>query len=214
MSQAWATGQGRGAKTREAIIRAGRTLFATQPVDAVAIDDIVREAGVSKGSFYNHFEAKDALVGAIAGEIRAGVERAVDSANEGVEDPARRMARAVCVYLRYALDDPERAGVLARLSETHIPMASPLNQGLVDDLAAGLAAGRFDIVSVESGVLFVMGVAHVGLGKIARGSSVVLATHLAQQLCAMLLRGLGTPSDEAVVISAQAADEIVRTPPA
>ena len=214
MSQAWAAGQGRGARTREAIIRAGRTLFANRQVAAVAIDDIVREAGVSKGSFYNHFDAKDALVGAIASEIRAGVERAVDAANQGVEDPARRMARAVCVYLRYALDDPERAGVLARLSEAHIPMASPLNQGLLDDLSAGLAMGRFDIVSVESGVVFVMGVAHAGLNQIARGASAVLATHSAQQLCALLLRGLGTPPAEAVAISAQAADEIVRAPAA
>jgi AcrR family transcriptional regulator len=207
---ALAASSARGARTRQAIVGAGRALFAARAVDAVAIGDIVREAGVSKGSFYNHFDDKDALVGAIAGEIRAGVETTVTSANDGVSDPARRVARAVCVYLRYALDEPQRAGVMLRLHETRVPMASPLNQGLTDDIAAGLAAGRFDIAGAEAGALFVMGIALAGLGRIAHEPSPSLATGLAQQLCALLLRGLGVPPAEAASISAQASDELVR----
>jgi AcrR family transcriptional regulator len=211
-AQALAPKVTRGARTRQAIVGAGRALFAARAVDAVAIDEIVREAGVSKGAFYNHFDDKDALVGAIAGEIRAGVESIVRSANDRVDDPARRVVRAVCVYLRYALDEPERAGVMLRLHDTHIPMASPLNQGLMDDIAAGLSSGRFEIAGTEAGALFVMGVALAGLGRIAREPSPAAATGLAQQLCALLLRGLGVPPLEATSISARASDELVRSP--
>ena len=131
---------GRAERTREALIRAGRRLFAEQPVDAVAIDVIVRAADVAKGSFYNHFADKEALVRAVTVEIRSGVERAVGRANAGIDDPARRVAPAICVYIRYAIDEPERAGVLVRVHSGHTSTSAPLNQGLVEDVASGPAA--------------------------------------------------------------------------
>ena len=51
------------------MLSAGRRLFAERPVDAVAIDDIVNEAKVAKGTFYNHFEDKVALLDAIVTEM-------------------------------------------------------------------------------------------------------------------------------------------------
>ncbi|HRD45080.1 MAG TPA: helix-turn-helix domain-containing protein [Caulobacter sp.] len=201
---------GRAERTREALIRAGRRLFAEQPVDAVAIDDIVRAADVAKGSFYNHFADKEALVRAVTVEIRSGVERAVGRANAGIDDPARRVARAICVYIRYAIDEPERAGVLVRVHSGHTSTTAPLNQGLVEDVASGLAAGRFSIATLESGVLYILGISQISLIRIAQEPSLALAVTLSQQMCALLLRGLGLPMAEADAIAAQASDEVVR----
>ncbi len=198
-------------RTRAALIAAGRRLFCERPVDAVAIDDIVQAAEVSKGSFYNHFEDRDALVRAVTGDVRARVEAAVARANADVEDPAHRMARAVCVYLRYALDDPERAGVLVRIYSGHVSLSTPLNQGLVKDVSQGIAAGRFQVPTTESAVLLVMGVAQLSLIRIVQEPIQSVAVSLAQQMCALLLRGLGVPSPEGDAIAAQAADEIVRS---
>lgn len=200
----------RAQQTRAALVAAGRRLFCEHPVDAVAIDDIVQAAAVSKGSFYNHFPDRDALVREITAEIRADVERAVGRANAGIADPARRMARAVCVYLRYAVDDPERAGVLVRMHSGHTSISTPLNKGLVDDIADGLAQGRFVVATTESGVLFVLGIAQLALIRVTQEPTAPFAVSLAQQMCALLLRGLGVPGAEPEAIAAQAADEIVR----
>lgn len=212
MSEARSTTRqsGRAERTREALIRAGRKLFAEHPVDAVAIDDIVRAADVAKGSFYNHFPDKEALVRSVTGEIRSGVERAVARANAGVDDPARRVVRAVCVYMRYAVDEPERAGVLVRVHSGHTSTSAPLNQGLVEDVSAGLAAGRFAIATMESGVLYILGVSQISLIRIALEPSLALAVTLSQQMCALLLRGLGVAPGEADALAAQASDEVVR----
>lgn len=212
MSEARSTSKpsGRAERTRQALIRAGRALFAQHPVDAVAIDDIVRAADVAKGSFYNHFADKEALVRSVTGEIRAGVERAVGRANAGVEDPARRVARAICVYVRYAVDEPERAGVLVRVHSGHTSISAPLNQGLVEDISTGLAAGRFAIATMESGVLYVLGVSQIALIRVVQEPSPALAVTLSQQMCALLLRGLGVAVAEADIIAAQASDEVVR----
>ena len=200
----------RAERTRAALIAAGRRLFCERPVDAVAIDDIVQAAEVSKGSFYNHFPDRDALVREVTAEIRSEVEHAVTRANADIDDPARRMARAVCVYLRYAVDDPERAGVLVRIHSGHTSVATPLNKGLVDDVAHGLAQGRFKVTTLESGVLFVLGVAQLALIRVTQEPTMTLAVSLAQQMCALLLRGLGVPGEEPEAIAALAADEIVR----
>lgn len=197
-------------RTRSALIAAGRRLFSERPVDAVAIDDIVQAAEVAKGSFYNHFPDRDALVREITAEIRAGVERAVGRANAGIDDPARRMARAVCVYLRHAVDEPVRAGVLVRIHSGHTSMATPLNKGLVDDIAQGLASGRFSVATTESAVLYVLGIAQLALIRVTQEPTPALATSLAQQMCALMLRGLGVPGAEPEAIAAHAADEIVR----
>jgi AcrR family transcriptional regulator len=62
-------------------VRAGRKLFSEHPVDAVAIDDIVREAGVAKGSFYKHFPDKEALLAAVVRRIRQRIEGEVRGAS-------------------------------------------------------------------------------------------------------------------------------------
>ena len=203
-------GSRRAERTRGALIAAGRRLFCDRPIDAVTVDTIVQTAGVAKGSFYNHFVDRESLVRAISAEIRAGVELAIDRANADVEDPARRVARACCIYLRFALDEPERAGFLVRIHSGHTSLEAPLNRGLVDDISRGLATGRFRVATLQAGVLYVLGVNQVALAQIVQEPSAPLAVGLAQQLCAMMLSGLRVPDMDADLIAAQASDEIVR----
>jgi AcrR family transcriptional regulator len=210
MSPVPAPKTGRAQRTREAIITAGRSLFAERAVDAVAIDDIVRAADVAKGSFYNHFADREDLVRAVMVEIRGRLEAAVDRANAGIDDPAKRIARAICVYQRYAVDDPLRTRVLVRISTGRANLSGPENKGLMDDLTAGLSIGRISIATLESAMLFVMGASQAGLARTSRDPVLASAVSLAQQLCALVLRGLGVASAEAEGIAAQASDEIVR----
>jgi AcrR family transcriptional regulator len=200
----------RAARTKAALMAAGRRLFSQRPIDAVTVDDIVQAAEVGKGSFYNHFADREALARAIAAQIRSSIETAVARVNAGFEDPARRLARAVCTYWRYALDEPERAGVLVHIHSGHTSLGAPLNHGLVEDIETGLAAGRFEVATVESGVLYVLGVTQLALVRIVQEPHPAFATSLAQQMCALVLRGLGVPAPEADLIAAQASDAVVR----
>jgi AcrR family transcriptional regulator len=183
-------------------------------VDAVAIDDIVGEAQVAKGSFYKHFPDKEALLAAVVGRIRDRIERRVSAANDGVQDPASRVARAICVYLRFVANEPEQGGVLVRNDRSGQTLPSlELNQGTVDDVRAGLASGRFSVPTAEAGVLFILGVGHAGLTRfVGHPGGAATNTWIAQQLCQLTLRGLGLSLSEAELIAAQAAEEIIRSP--
>jgi TetR/AcrR family transcriptional repressor of nem operon len=58
-----------GRQTREAIIAAAKRLIQIQGYNATSLDDVLRESGVGKGSFYHHFKSKEDLGYAILDEI-------------------------------------------------------------------------------------------------------------------------------------------------
>ena len=202
----------RRVRTRAALIQAGQALFSERSIDGVSIDDIVAAAKVSKGSFYNHFDDKNALAREIIAGTRAEAERLIATANVDIADPAQRTARALCVYARVAVEDPERGRLIARLVTQELSPESPVNQGAVLDVAAGLAEARFSIPTVEAGVLYILGIAQVLIARVLLEPSHAGAISITQQLISLKLRGLGLAAIEADRIAARAADEILRAP--
>ncbi len=64
--------------TRERILEAARELFAEMPYDRVLISGIVKRAGIAQGTFYFHFETKQAVVHALADEMLGRLQRVMD----------------------------------------------------------------------------------------------------------------------------------------
>lgn len=54
-----------GEATKKKIYETAQRLFVEHGVDNVSIDDIVTEVGIARGTFYVHFESKDALISAL-----------------------------------------------------------------------------------------------------------------------------------------------------
>lgn len=54
---------------REAILQAAAEAFDARGFEAARMDDIARRAGVSKGTLYNYFESKDALLIGLAESV-------------------------------------------------------------------------------------------------------------------------------------------------
>jgi AcrR family transcriptional regulator len=51
-------------RTRERIVESARVLFNRRGFEQVSIDDVMKEAGLTRGGFYKHFESKDELYAA------------------------------------------------------------------------------------------------------------------------------------------------------
>ncbi len=199
---------GRAARTRQTLLDAGRALFAARAFDAVAIDDIVAQAGVAKGTFYNHFDDKDALLAAIVADIRAAIEARIGAMNEGITDPPVRIARAICVYVARAVDQPLEGQILLR-NDPRGSASAPLNEGLRADLTAGLHSGRLLVPSIDTGLLFVIGIVHSLLLAAVRGRERAHMMLTAQQMCALMLRAFGLGHEEAALVASQAVDGIL-----
>ena len=100
--------------------------------------------------------------------------------------------------------------MLARVHSGLTSLTAPLNRGLVDDIATGLASGRFSVPTVEVGVLYVLGTTQIAFVRLLQEPTIGVAVGLAQQMCTLVLRGLGVAASESDLIAAQASDEIVR----
>ena len=193
-------------KTREALVSAAENLFAAKGADAISIDEIVDAADVAKGSFYNHFEDKDAIAREIARSVRAEIEAGVTALNADVADPAKRVARALSLFAAFAQGAPSRARAMLQLSRGATDPNAPLNQGLSRDIVDGIARGRFKGVTREAGMLFVIGIVQACFQRLM-GAPRATAVRISGEMAALLLRGLGLTTSEARKIAMAAAPE-------
>lgn len=197
-------------KTRKALLDAGLELLSDLSEDGINIDKIVRHARVAKGSFYNHFIDKEALVSEIYHRLRFELEARVSSINEGVEDPARRSCRAFCVYALMAVDHPARGRLIAKLISNDLSATAEVNRGVVADTVKALRSGRYNIPSIDAGVTMKIGLAHAVIQRLVDGANRFEAITVVQQICTLKLRAFGLDAVEAELIAAQSADEIIR----
>src|ERR1019366_9692309 len=135
----------RRAETRAKLMAAASALFARQGVDNTRIQEITDEADVGFGSFYNHFDSKDAIVAAVAHEAAAAMGAAIDVAAERLDDPAEVVTRAHRSLVRRAAEDPEFGWLLVRLEITHDLASSTLGPYAMCDLQRGIDSGRFRV---------------------------------------------------------------------
>lgn len=124
------------AGTRARIVESARVMFNRHGFEQVSIDDIMREAGLTRGGFYNHFPSKDALYAEAVQSFRTCNPFARElQARTGPPLSAEQLARRlVTLYLSdevledvdqqcplYALpSDVARAGLKPRAAYTQL----------------------------------------------------------------------------------------------
>jgi TetR/AcrR family transcriptional repressor of nem operon len=81
------------------LTEAGYLLFTQRGYNATGIQQIADQAGVPKGSFYNHFDSKEAFAAAIIGNYTAWVGQAWDTCM--ADAPAAPLAAIEHVFARF-----------------------------------------------------------------------------------------------------------------
>lgn len=187
------------------------TLLSNRPIDSLAIDEIVAAANVAKGSFFYHFADKQSFAREIAANVRAEVELEVARVNEGIVDPAQRVARGICQFVRFAFEFPDKARIIIREDRMSLNPAHPVNAGLHADIDLGVKSGRFSGIDPDAAVLSLVAVTSILVGKVVFDH--LVASQARSLLCAMLLisfRGMGLVSDEAEALLRSTAGQIIQ----
>ena len=142
--------------TRTRLLEAAKALFARQGPDSTRIQEITDEADVGFGSFYNHFDSKDAIVEAVLKDTIAAQGQAVAALTTDMEDPAEVIAAAHRYFVRRARTDPDWGWLLVRLDASHNVLLSALGPFARRDLRKGIAEGRLQVPN-ERVALFALG---------------------------------------------------------
>ena len=155
----------RAAETREALIAAARPLFAAYSFADVALETIVRAAGVTRGALYHHFADKTELFAAVfeqvEGEVAARMGEAIATSNQ--TDPVEVMRLGAGFWLD-ACSDPEIQRILlvdapAVLGWTRWnEIGNRYNIGLVRTLLSNaVETGRIPSQPIEATALTMLG---------------------------------------------------------
>lgn len=100
--------RGEGERLRADILVAAKDLLAsTGDVDSVSIRLVAERVGVSTPSIYHHFADKAALITAVCEDVFAELDRLMQAAAQGVDDPHEALRERGLAYCRFALDNPE-----------------------------------------------------------------------------------------------------------
>jgi AcrR family transcriptional regulator len=155
----------RAAETRETLIAVARPLFAAHGFADVALETIVRAAGVTRGALYHHFADKTELFAAVfervEGEVSTQMGEAIAASSQ--TDPVEVMRLGAGFWLD-ACSDPEiqrivlvdAPGVLGWTRWTEI--GNRYNIGMVRDLLTNaIEIGRIPQQPVEATAMTILG---------------------------------------------------------
>jgi AcrR family transcriptional regulator len=127
-------GQERRARTRAQLIEAARDLIASRAVETITIDDIVKGAGVAKGTFYVHFADMNALIVAVAADLIESFTEIFQPLRAAISDPVLRIALGCSSFVDKAIESRAWGAVVARMAFSHPWVGSTTRQGLAEDI--------------------------------------------------------------------------------
>lgn len=165
--------------------------------DAGTIDDVIRQAGVSRGTFYNYFQSSDDLLRAVADQCGTELMQAVAPIVEGLDDPAERMSAGPRSWISLIEQYPHLATFFRRAG-LYILENEQVRTDLPRDLIAGMKSGRFSIKELELGFVLVAGTVLAAINTLAIGST---PRTYGSKLAERILMSLGVDAGEAKAIS-------------
>lgn len=150
-----ATAQKKREEMRARILDATIRVFATIQDDAPVIEDVVREAGISRGTFYKHFDSLDQALVATGGEAHARMMRDILPLYDFLKEPWQRVAVGFRLFMVRAWQDPKWAFFVTRLDTWRCD--SQLGRSIAGDLRLGRAQGCFVVDDLTVATEFLMG---------------------------------------------------------
>ena len=163
-------GRAKSARTREHLLEAARSLYAQHAIESVTVEDIVREAGVAKGTLYVHFKNIEAVQMAIADELTQGFVNLLEPRREIFTDPISRIVDGCHTFLHQAALNPKWGGLVARYAWSFPDVGSAARGLLAEDLREAARRGRVSNLSPALGSAIVVGIVLQVMRSIADGN--------------------------------------------
>ncbi len=175
-------GHQRRVRTETRILEAALEVFADQGPEEARIDDFVRAAGISRGTFYNHFQSVDELRAATSEWMTRELIDAIETTLGGLDEPALRLGVGLRLFMSKAQADPIWSRFVARtwkLDGVEMPAR---------DLERGLRLGVFRAPSATAARDLVFGAVREALWRIGTEPTSAAYASAVTELC---LRALG-----------------------
>ena len=185
-------------RTRRQIIASAMNVLSRQGIDATAVQEIAAHAGVTAGTFYNHFNDKGEVVGAVATWTIGTLEKLAAESRKGLRRGAERVANGCHRYLAIARKEPSFALFILQLAADSPKLLDTVGASVLGDIRLGVRQKAFRIFSEKAAVDQVHGLVMLAMRTIAQTST---PASYDRAIVATVLQGLGLPSRRAMEFS-------------
>jgi AcrR family transcriptional regulator len=172
------------------------------------IDDVIKHAGVSRGTFYKYFESLEQAIAEVAYTL---VEEMVDAIPyyHALEDPVMRTATGFQTYLARAIIDHEWGGFV-----THLDLLGGENVRILEaiqgDMRKGVANGDYVLKSIDTAADLLMGAKIEAMRRIVAEG---LGAQYMREMTELVLTALGVPPARAEEVVREAFDKLCELGP-
>ena len=159
---------------------------------SAVIEDVVKEADVSRGTFYKYFESLEQAVSELGLELALEMTEGILSVYDVLDDPVLRTATGFQMFLLRAKLEPEWGAFIA-----HIGLLSGDNlfaNKIQDDIRLGVETGDYVVDSIETATDLLMGAKAEAILRIIAGGR---DAGYVRSMTTMVLRSFGASPTKA-----------------
>jgi AcrR family transcriptional regulator len=184
-------------RMRSRLLEAGLSVLGQAEDKSVVIDEVIRRAKVSRGTFYNYFDNAEHLLRLIADEAGTELMAVTTPIVLSSDDPAERVSTGIRSWISLVEQYPNLAPFFRRAG-LYILANERVRSDLPRDLALGMKAGRFTVEELELAFVLVAGTVLAAINTMAVGSA---PKSYGSKLAERVLMSLGVEAKEAKFIS-------------
>jgi len=176
---------------RQRILDATMQVFSRRTDDAPVIEDVVREARISRGAFYTHFNSLDEALLAAGIEANQRMISDILQVYDFLKEPWQRTSVGFRIFMVRAWQDPKWARFVTRMDAW--PHEAAISIHMTSDLQRGKALGQFEFDDAKVANEFLMGASAGCIQAIVQG--VTDPQTYCDAAVRMLMHSLGCSAD-------------------
>jgi AcrR family transcriptional regulator len=158
-------------RMRRKLLESALLVFAQKGVEASVVEDVIAAAGVSRGTFYNYFDANADLLVAAIEELGNDVVDTIEARVTVLRSPAARLVTGLRLYIDTARRFPLFARFLARVGPQAIGPDSRVYKYIPIHIAEGIASGEFVEMPVRVALDMVVAAGLIAVARISTGAA-------------------------------------------
>jgi AcrR family transcriptional regulator len=173
---------------RTRILQTIMDVFSDRKNLSTTIEDVIRAAEVSRGTFYKHFSSLEDALTAVGREATDQMTLGILPVYDVLDDPVQRVSTGMRVFLSRAVTDRRWARFVVRAEL--IPHESVLLEYIYRDVRIGKAEAKMDFDDVTAAADSIMGATVEGMRTILLGRTRDTEAYI-DAVIRITLRGLG-----------------------
>lgn len=175
-------------KTRAKLLRSAIQVFARHGAEARVIDLVIKQAGVSRGTFYNYFRTNEELFLEVARDVSNEIITIVDPIVQRQQDAAASLACGLVSVVRLALINPVLAQFVSRGGPDALTAGNLTTTVVPREIKSGMAAGLFTVPDEQLAFDLIFGPVIMAFNAVISGRA---SEEYARNLAQAVLQSLG-----------------------